>query len=102
MNQVKTNRFAIEKISEFVIGNLIVLLAGCLGYLTGFLKAILGNPEGQFNGANEDGSYHYNGEFRRFFYEIHSGLFFSFDKLSNRPEPFISAPISGANFHLIT
>ena len=64
MNQVKTNGFAIEKISELVIRNLIVLLACCLGYLTGFLKAILGNPEGQFGGYNEDISYHYNGEFR--------------------------------------
>jgi len=53
MNQVKTNGFAIEKISELVIGNLIVLLTGCLGYLTGFLKAILGNPAGQFNGASQ-------------------------------------------------
>ena len=64
MNQDKSikNRFAIVKISELVIGNLIVLLAGCLGYLTGFLKAILGEPKRQFHDGIEDGTYHYNGE----------------------------------------
>ena len=64
MNQDKSikNRFAIVKISELVIGNLIVLLAGCFGYLTGFLKIFLGNSEGQFHGDYENGSYHYNGK----------------------------------------
>ena len=64
MNQANSfnNGFAVVKISELVIGNLIVLLAGCLGYLTGFLKAILGEPKRQFHDGIEDGTYHYNGE----------------------------------------
>ena len=64
MNQVNssTNGFAVVKISELLIGNLIVLLAGCLGYLTGLLKAFLSEPKRQFHDGNEDGTYHYNGE----------------------------------------
>ena len=62
----KTDCFASEnailKISELLIGNLMVLLAGCLGYLTGFLKAILGEPHGHFQDGNKDGAQHYNGE----------------------------------------
>ena len=62
----KTDCFASEsailKISELLIGNLMVLLAGCLGYLTGFLKAILGEPHGQLQDGNKDGAQHYNGE----------------------------------------
>ena len=64
MNQANSfnNGFAFVKISELLIGNLICLLAGFLGYLTGFLKAILGGPKRQFPDGNEDGTYHSNGE----------------------------------------
>ena len=64
MNQANffNNGFAVVKISELLIGNLIVLLAGCLGYLTGFLKAIIGEPKRQFHDGNEDGTNHYNCE----------------------------------------
>ena len=53
---------SILKISELLIGNLMVLLAGCLGYLTGFLKAILGEANGQLQDGNKDVAQHYNGK----------------------------------------
>ena len=48
-----------------MIGNLMVLLAGILGYLTGYLTFIHGNdtqglPKG---GDNDAASYHFNSEF---------------------------------------
>ena len=67
MKQIKLfeNGTAILKISELAIGNLMVLLAGLLGYLTGSLRGILGESKGQFQGGDEDNAYHSHGEFRR-------------------------------------
>ena len=67
MKQIKLfeNGTSILKISELAIGNLMVLLAGLLGYLTGFLRGILGESKDQFEGSDEDNAYHSHGEFRR-------------------------------------
>ena len=64
MNSI-TNKSASLRISELMIGNLMVLLAGILGYLTGYLTFIHGNdtqglPKG---GDNDAASYHFNSEF---------------------------------------
>lgn len=67
MKQIKLfeNGTATLKISELAIGNLMVLMAGLLGYLTGFLRGNLGESKGQFQGSDEDNAYHSHGEFRR-------------------------------------
>ena len=67
MKQIKLfeNGTAILKISELAIGNVMVLMAGLLGYLTGSLRGILGESKGQFQGGDEDNAYHSHGEFRR-------------------------------------
>ena len=58
------NGFASLRISELMIGNLMVLLAGLLGYLTGFLTYILGDEtNGRPEDVGNDTSYHLNGEF---------------------------------------
>ena len=45
-----------------MIGNLMVLLAGLLGYLTGFLTYILAEEtNGQPKDVDNDASYHFNG-----------------------------------------
>ena len=59
-----TNDTAILNMSELAIGNLMVLLAGCLGYLTGFLSAIIREPKGQLRGDDKDGAYHNHGKLR--------------------------------------
>ena len=63
MNSI-ANESASLRISELMIGNLMVLLAGLLGYLTGYLTFIHGNdteglPKG---GDNDAASYHFNSE----------------------------------------
>ena len=63
-NDSDANDTAILKISELAIGNLMVLLAGCLGYLTGFLSAIIREPKGQLRGDDKDGAYHNHGKLR--------------------------------------
>ena len=57
-----SNGFASLGISELMIGNLMVLLAGLLGYLTGFLTYILAEEtNGQPKDVDNDASYHFNG-----------------------------------------
>ena len=58
------NESASLRISELMIGNLMVLLAGILGYLTGYLTFIHDNDtEGLPKaGDNDAGSYHFNSE----------------------------------------
>ena len=63
-NDSDANGTAILKISELAIGNLMVLLAGCLGYLTGFLGAIIREPKGQLRDDNKDGAHHNHGKSR--------------------------------------
>ena len=60
MNSI-TNKSASLRISELMIGNLMVLLAGILGYLTGYLTFIHGNDnEGLPKvGDNDAASYCY-------------------------------------------
>ena len=62
------NGFASLRIRELMIGNLMVILAGLLGYLTGFLTYILGDEtngrdHGRPKDVGNDASYHLNGEF---------------------------------------
>ena len=61
-NDSDANGTAILKISELAIGNLIVLLAGCLGYLTGFFRGIFREPKGQLRGDDRDGAHHNHGK----------------------------------------
>ena len=63
MNSI-ANESASLSISALMIGILMVLLAGILGYLTGYLTFIHGNnTEGLPNGGDNDAaSYHFNSE----------------------------------------
>ena len=63
-NDSDINGTAFLKISELAIGNLMVLLAGCLGYLTGFLSGIIREPEGQLRGDDKDRAHHNHGKLR--------------------------------------
>lgn len=58
------NGSASLRISELMIGNLMVLSAGILGYLTGLLTFIFKNTKGQPQGGNSDATYHFYGKLR--------------------------------------
>ena len=62
-NSIKNESASLE-ISKLMIGNLMVLLAGILGYLTGYLTFIHGNDTEELpkGGDNDAASYHFNSE----------------------------------------
>ena len=63
-NDSDTNGTAFLRISELAIGNLMMLLAGCLGYLTGFFRGIFREPKGQLRGDDKNGVHHIHGKLR--------------------------------------